>query len=158
MKSHISSKCEICFEEFDDKSTLKLHKQATHVKVKNLTCEFCLKDFTDKSNLKRHKKNTHKIVNDTRRVNNNDNKTESIHKKNNLVSSSVDYNCAPCQKRFSNKSNLVKHMKLPDHGLKEEGIHEIKCKKCMKVFAVRNGCDKLLYTFLEYEHNLYLKL
>ena len=27
-----------------------------------------------------------------------------------------------------------------------------------RFFAVRNGCDKLLYTFLEYEHNLYLKL
>ena len=26
-----------------------------------------------------------------------------------------------------------------------------------RFFAVRNGCDKLLYTFLEYEHNLYLK-
>ena len=27
-----------------------------------------------------------------------------------------------------------------------------------RFFAVRNGCDKLLYTFLEYEHNVYLKL
>ena len=27
-----------------------------------------------------------------------------------------------------------------------------------RFFAVRNGCYKLLYTFLEYEHNLYLKL
>ena len=26
-----------------------------------------------------------------------------------------------------------------------------------RFFAVRNGCDKLLYTFMEYENNLYLK-
>ena len=26
-----------------------------------------------------------------------------------------------------------------------------------RFFAVRNGCDKLLYTFMEYENNLYMK-
>ena len=26
-----------------------------------------------------------------------------------------------------------------------------------RFFAVRNGCEKLLYTFMEYENNLYMK-
>ena len=27
-----------------------------------------------------------------------------------------------------------------------------------RFFAVRNGCDKLLYTFMEYEYNLYMNM
>ena len=26
-----------------------------------------------------------------------------------------------------------------------------------RFFAVKNGCDKLLYTYLEYENNLYME-
>ena len=32
-----------------------------------------------------------------------------------------------------------------------------KCDLCDYVFAVKNGCDKLLYTYLEYENNLYME-
>ena len=62
--------------------------------------------------------------------------------------------CFLCGASFGVSTSLNRH-------LKEVHNHEIvqkeKCSQCEYV-AVRNGCDKLLYTFLEYENNLYLKL
>ena len=63
--------------------------------------------------------------------------------------------CSQCE-YVGKHRNLLNHISIV-HGDK------FNCEMCDKsfqrrFFAVRNGCDKLLYTFIEYEHNLYLKL
>ena len=57
----------------------------------------------------------------------------------------------------NDKSNniLYKILKVEQAG---ERLHQ-KCNMLDQTwfFAVRNGCDKLLYTLIEYENNLYFK-
>ena len=68
--------------------------------------------------------------------------------------------CFLCGESFGVSANLNRHLKEVHN---QENVQKEKCSQCEYVgkhrnfFAVRNGCDKLLYTFLEYEHNLYLK-
>ena len=111
--------CPVCPKSFSRREHLKLHKmvhEPVDIKAKqptNFTCEFCMKAFNDQSNLKRHKKNTHFIVNDTRKMNNNDNLKEDMHKKtaNDQKPSEKDFVCEPCQKNFSSKKTLMQHLK-----------------------------------------------
>ena len=55
-KKHI---CELCSSEFTVKSSLNLHKQQIHEKIR-YSCEQCEKSYTSKQNLEQHMQSVHK--------------------------------------------------------------------------------------------------
>ena len=67
--------------------------------------------------------------------------------------------CFLCGASFGVSTSLNRHLKeVHNH----ENVQKEKCFQCEYVgkhrnLTVKNGCDKFLYTFLEYENNLYIK-
>ena len=95
-------------------------------------CDFCKKHFCNSQNLKRHHKNVHFIVSDSRFQNNenksnNNNVNDVINDKSDSSSKEVNYFCEPCDTKFTNKFNYIRHMKLPEHG-----PNNLKCPQCNK--------------------------
>ena len=57
-KKHI---CELCSSEFTVKSSLNLHKQQIHEKIR-FSCKQCEKSYTSKQNLEQHMQSVHEKI------------------------------------------------------------------------------------------------
>ena len=99
--------CNICNEKFSNKKVLLCHLKETHKKAKNLklACDLCLATFCDDRNLRRHVTNIH---------------GEKQH-----------LPCEHCDKKFPNKTYLLRHY----YGQHKELKQEPKCEICMKTFV-----------------------
>ena len=54
-------RCELCSSEFTVKSSLNLHKQQIHEKIR-YSCEQCEKSYTSKQNLEEHMQSVHEKI------------------------------------------------------------------------------------------------
>ena len=143
--------CPICYKGFTRKDILKRHMKVIHFtktttssksSEEKFPCDFCKKHFCNSQNLKRHHKNVHFIVSDTR-FQNNENKSSKnnvndvINDKSDSSSKEVNYFCEPCDTKFINKFNYIRHMKLPEHGPKNS-----KCPQFNKSFNTKSHLNR----------------
>ena len=130
LKEHIRSvhahKCEICEKHFNKLVTLEKHISSVHEVVKNHKCDKCGKFFGKKNYLNSHIYSAHKseiyipaenFVEDKDYI---PTKGVKIHK---------DIKCETCDKTFSSKCNLKRHIKSV-----HEGVRDHKCEQCEKSF------------------------
>ena len=82
-------KCDFCGSRYKRKENLDDHKASSHSKASSelFICSICLKTFTNVKNKKRHMNTVHRHTSD-------------------------NHKCLHCNKSFSRKYNLAKHVKL----------------------------------------------
>ncbi|XP_063545003.1 RE1-silencing transcription factor-like [Cydia strobilella] len=114
MKTH---KCDICDKEFTRTKYLFFHKK-THVD-KTLSCKFCHKLFKCNSHVNRH--------------------TKRVHTKSVKPNTDASFYCDICNKAFSKKKNLVKHIQI--HMILKK---EVPCGICNKLFKTNSDVNRHL--------------
>ena len=112
------SDCDICGSRFLSEETLKIHMKGCQGKKAFVRCCYCKDVFSSESNMKRHMKETHPWC-ESKNIDFVDD-LETLKKK-----------CSICDKRFTRKSDLMRHIKIQT-ATDEECKH--KCEKCNKEF------------------------
>ena len=111
-------------------TNLKRHKKNTHREVK-INCSLCTEEFASTRNLKRHVDASHKELS--------------------------PHSCPICYKGFTRKDNLKRHRETQSYkSIGRKSIPKRKILHRTRFFSIRNGCQRLLNTFMEYENSLYV--
>ena len=114
--------CSICGMIFKDNGSFNRHVNDHSVDNVQKKCDVC-EYVGNAKNLYQHKQNKHE---------------------------QKQMSCNNCEKKFTTKSNLNRHIKK-DHEFQEHKSHV--CSSCGKQLSSK---QKLYYTFLEYENLLYV--
>ena len=118
-------KCKLCSKSYFLKKSLLEHKNAVHKSIK-YDCELCNKSFGYKKLLQKHIKSIHYSVKKNKNFQCKDLKMCQE----NVREGVKKFSCDLCEKKFSQKVNLKKHV-LKIH----EGIKQFKCEICKKLFS-----------------------
>jgi len=125
-KDPVKHICPICGKEFRKTKNFKAHHKA-HLYGKEISCDLCGNTFQTSEGLKRHK---------------------MISCKNALITENrlklKTFHCHLCEKVFTDKRNLLNHVKIIHEGKSDNFV----CDVCNKVFSRRTGlaAHKLLHT------------
>ena len=113
-----------------------------HSGEKPYVCKHCSRAFSDKSNLKRHLK-THPNKNSSKSQKNEgkdgtlaNTEQDTQEDESKLILLPMLYKCEHCQRDFTLKSNLIKHMRL------HTGEKPYSCSKCNKAFAQKSNMTR----------------
>ena len=124
-QKHISSKeiigqkfqCSLCEASYACRTSLFNHKKSVH-EGKRYKCVICKKDFLQKSNLESHKERIHSIP----YVKKFKMDQSAIEKRNKIIKKISDslFECKKCQKSFTARYRVVRHIKIVHEGKKNK--------------------------------------
>ncbi|XP_048002568.1 uncharacterized protein LOC125239116 [Leguminivora glycinivorella] len=154
-KTHIDVKevqCEICYQVYKTVDDAKRHAKRVHMKPEESTkmkthkCDICEKEFTRTKYLFFHKKThfektfsckfCHKLFKCNSHVNRH---TKRVHTKPRVKRADANFYCDICNKAFSKKKNLVKHIQI--HMILKK---EAPCGICNKLFRTKIDVNRHL--------------
>ena len=115
---------------FEEKNSLKIHKESVHEEKKPYKCSLCEKSFSQKGSLKMHTDVVHEHQNEKKVIETDMSLPEEMEvevlKTQQKTDSNSLHSCTECTDKFSSEFNLMSHM-----GLCHTKIKEFECSVCL---------------------------
>ena len=137
--------CDLCGKSFAHENVMKRHKRRTHGEGKTHFCQKCTKGFYRNCELSRHIATVHKEEDKGKKSSLAGNTVTQQTKDNlqNFCNRTDDKRCSICQKEFTRRCNLVKHIKYVHRN--GDGV-QLNCTwpGCSKTFNRKTTLDRHL--------------
>ncbi|CAB0034717.1 unnamed protein product [Trichogramma brassicae] len=130
--------CNKCEKKFTEKNSLFRHIKTIHEGRRDYACDECEKKFGRKYHLLLHQKLVHEVVAITIHVLKKCTRgAEAQSVLSEIHEGRKDYVCNLCEKKFGQKSDLVKHQRIV-----HEGRKDFACGKCERKFGYKSDLLK----------------